>query len=66
MPKQIRWTKKCSGCGKYMPEEYNICDICLLVKFELYHKQTHDSLDHMGIFALYREEDVLKALRSLL
>jgi len=57
------WTKLCK-CGSYMPDEYDLCDVCLLQEYELYSTGRYDALDHYGYDRLYPEEAVLKALRE--
>lgn len=59
--KQERWTKECK-CSNYIPDEYEVCDWCLLRKYDLtlkgkYH---YESMNE----SCYSEKDVVEALRK--
>ena len=55
------WFVEPKKCGHYIPDEYEICDNCLLRKYSLW-PSGPDCLVMYGKF--YREEDVLEALRK--
>lgn len=60
--KRKNWTKRCK-CGNFIPDEYEICDWCLLDKYNL--KGRRDSQDSMSLGpTYYTEEDVVTALRK--
>jgi len=78
--KEGRWTKKCKHvyprfdlltetirlmqCDNYIPDEYEVCDFCMIHKYKLFGKAEYDSQDYKGIGPrLYTEEQVIKALR---
>jgi len=54
-----RLTKKCK-CGYFIPDEYELCNYCLLKKYKL--SEIGFSVGYDG--GLYRREDVLRALRE--
>ena len=57
----VVWTKQCA-CDFYMPDEYDLCDVCMLNKYNLHAK--FDALDHLGYYPLYNEDVVLDAIRK--
>ena len=52
------WINKCV-CGNFIPDDYVLCDSCLLKKYGLLTKGRDDGY---GNYA-YEEEDVVDALR---
>lgn len=62
--RQEQWNKQC-GCGNYIPDEYEVCDSCLLKRYGLLWKGKYDSSnpDCVGNPS-YPEELVVKALRK--
>jgi len=56
MPK-VKWTKKCK-CGNFIPDEYELCDYCLLKKYNLYETSP------WGYEGLFSRKDVITALRE--
>ncbi len=56
-----QWTKQCR-CSLYIPDEYDICDNCLLIKVGLADKIKIDSQD---VVEMYSQDDVLIVLRKL-
>lgn len=70
-----RWTKQCAdgrACERYdgnpasrsfVADDQTICDACLIARFGLADHGTCDALDHLGMFILYPEEHVIRALR---
>lgn len=55
-----KWTKKCE-CGCFIPDDYEICDSCLLTKYDLIYERYYGEDD--GLIAYY-EDAVLKAIRK--
>jgi hypothetical protein len=70
MPREI-WTKKCPEALThlpgtiYIPDDYEICDPCLLRKHGLNDPCYDEARDPLCITPLYKEDDVVKALRLL-
>lgn len=73
---QERWTKQCSdgtACGGsldgtrfYIPDDVDICDSCLLARYMPGVLPTYDGCgDPLAMNNLYREEDVIEALRAI-
>lgn len=52
------WTKKCV-CGNFIPDNYVLCNSCLLKKYGLLTKGKNDEYGNYT----YDEEDVVDALR---
>jgi len=64
MTKHKRWTKQCA-CGLFMPDEYDLCDQCVLRHYGLGLKGRHDHCDQLGLGpTLFEEKDVVEALRA--
>lgn len=56
------WTNRCR-CGFFMPNGYELCDNCLLARFNL--QPRHDSCDQIGLGPRSIDEDmVVAALRA--
>lgn len=52
-------------CGNYIADEYDVCDRCMLSRYNLDQKSHYDSCDREGIGPIYyTEEDVIDALRK--
>lgn len=51
-------------CGNYIPENYNICDHCMLRKYGLHDEEHYDSEDREGLNPVFYSEDVVTALRK--
>ena len=71
----VVYTKRCSdgtACASptdtdwraYIPDDVEICDYCLLSRFGLTSSRTDGCGDPLGMFPLYDEHDVVKALRQ--
>ena len=58
--KENPWNNRCK-CGRYIPDEYELCDYCLLSKYNLW-PAGPDCCREYG--TLYKEEDVLGAIRE--
>lgn len=50
-------------CENFIPEEYDICDSCLLARYGLVGRFDSDDCDGMGPF-YYEEDDVIESLRK--
>jgi len=56
-----KWFKKCK-CGNYIPDEYEICDFCLIQK---YSEELGMGISSYGFFdVLYPKSNIVKALRK--
>jgi len=56
------WIKKCK-CGNFIPDEYELCDNCLLKKYNLYPESIWFS-NYGTSFQYFPEEEVIRALRE--
>ena len=57
-----KWTKRCK-CGYFIPDNYELCDSCLLNKFELTPIAVSE-YEFMVRDDLFDRDDVIKALRK--
>ena len=57
-------TKRCGGCDDLIPDEQGLCDFCLLREYMDGALAHYDSEDQWSMEPLYRESDVVAALRA--
>jgi len=61
--KQVIGIGKVYPCRNYIKDDQKFCDSCLLNRFGLSNKGGYDSEDTWSMTLVYREDDVIAALR---
>ena len=54
------WKRKCE-CGHHIPDDYEMCDDCLIKKYDLIYERYYGNFDDT---IAYYEDAVLKAIRK--